>query len=277
MGAFDAASAAPWQWAATRGWYDPAMRRPDAALRSWRSAGAASAGRSRRAPARRLGLSARYRTEHRPGHALCHGATISPAGRCPATARPNACCGARWRRRSPSVQADLAREQSQPESLRLLSPGPRGAPRLRAGLMTARAIAPPSGSSRRWRSARCSRSATSPRSRRIRPAARSISRWSSCRPRRRRRSIRRARYGPCTGPAAQRAPDNSLDMGTGFDCFDARSHTASGAIAAEQQRWRARLVAAMRRHGFQNYFREWWHFSYRAGRRAPYDFVIEGR
>ena len=31
-----------------------------------------------------------------------------------------------------------------------------------------------------------------------------------------------ARYGPCTGPAAKRAPDNSIDMGTGFDCFDLR-------------------------------------------------------
>ena len=25
------------------------------------------------------------------------------------------------------------------------------------------------------------------------------------------------RYGACTGPASQRAPDNSIDMGTGFD------------------------------------------------------------
>ena len=32
-----------------------------------------------------------------------------------------------------------------------------------------------------------------------------------------------ARYGPCTGPASKRAPDNSIDMGTGFDCFDVKS------------------------------------------------------
>ena len=31
--------------------------------------------------------------------------------------------------------------------------------------------------------------------------------------------------GPCNGPAALRAPDNSLDMGTGFDCFDDKSRT----------------------------------------------------
>jgi D-alanyl-D-alanine dipeptidase len=85
-----------------------------------------------------------------------------------------------------------------------------------------------------------------------------------------------ARYGPCTAPAAQRAPDNSLDMGTGFDCFDEAAHTASTAITPEQTRYRALLVAAMRKRGFRNYFREWWHFSYGA-RRAAYDFPIEAR
>ena len=80
--------------------------------------------------------------------------------------------------------------------------------------------------------------------------------------RRPRGSIRTAAYGPCTGPAAQRAPDNSLDMGTGYDCFDAMSHTASPAIGAEQRRRRTLLLAAMTKRGFRNYHREWWHFSY---------------
>ena len=87
-----------------------------------------------------------------------------------------------------------------------------------------------------------------------------------------------ARYGPCTAPAPARSPDSSLDMGTGFDCFDSRSHTASGAIDAEQRRWRGVLVSAMRRHGFRNYFREWWHFSYRGATPAPaYDLPIAAR
>src|SRR5207253_88774 len=73
-----------------------------------------------------------------------------------------------------------------------------------------------------------------------------------------------ASYGSCAGPAAQRAPDDSLDMGTGYDCLDAASHTASPAVGEEQRQRRATLVAAMRKHGFTNYFREWWHFSYRA-------------
>src|SRR5262249_22978165 len=28
-------------------------------------------------------------------------------------------------------------------------------------------------------------------------------------------------YGACTAPLAQRSPDNAVDMGTSFDCFDA--------------------------------------------------------
>lgn len=86
-----------------------------------------------------------------------------------------------------------------------------------------------------------------------------------------------ARYGACTGPAVQRAPDNSLDMGTGFDCFDARSHTLSGAISAEQKRARATLLAVLRQHGFKNYFREWWHFTYSVPDARSYDFPIGPR
>ena len=87
-----------------------------------------------------------------------------------------------------------------------------------------------------------------------------------------------ARYGPCTGPASERAPDTSLDMGTGYDCLDAMSHTASGAVSAEQRRRRNLLVAAMGRRGFRNYHREWWHFSYPgAVPLAAYDFPIRPR
>jgi D-alanyl-D-alanine dipeptidase len=85
-------------------------------------------------------------------------------------------------------------------------------------------------------------------------------------------------YGPCTAPLAQRSPDNAVDMGTGFDCFDAASYTASAAISAEQRRWRNVLVAAMRKQGFANYDHEWWHFSYAGSAGAPaYDFPIRSR
>jgi len=85
-------------------------------------------------------------------------------------------------------------------------------------------------------------------------------------------------YGPCTAPLAQRSPDNAVDMGTSFDCFDAASYTASAAISAEQRRWRNVLVAAMRKQGFANYEHEWWHFSYAGSAGAPaYDFPIRSR
>jgi D-alanyl-D-alanine dipeptidase len=84
-----------------------------------------------------------------------------------------------------------------------------------------------------------------------------------------------AAYAPCTAPAAERGPDNSVDMGTGYDCLDINSHTRTAAIDAGQQRRRATLVAAMARRGFRNYQREWWHFSYAsAAPNAHLDFPI---
>lgn len=70
-----------------------------------------------------------------------------------------------------------------------------------------------------------------------------------------------ASYADCTAPVAKRAPEGSIDMGTGYDCFDQVAHTRAAAISAEQRKWRQTLVAAMARQGFANYFREWWHFS----------------
>jgi D-alanyl-D-alanine dipeptidase len=86
-----------------------------------------------------------------------------------------------------------------------------------------------------------------------------------------------AHYGPCTAPASARAPDSSIDMGTGFDCFDPKSYTASGAILPEQKRARATLLTAMRAHGFKNYFREWWHFTFGPKPAQLYDFPIAPR
>jgi D-alanyl-D-alanine dipeptidase len=86
-----------------------------------------------------------------------------------------------------------------------------------------------------------------------------------------------ARYGACNGPLATRAPDDSVDMGTGFDCFDLKAHTASPAITAEQRRWRSTLVDAMGRRGLANYAREWWHFTYGSGGGSAFDFPIPAR
>lgn len=67
---------------------------------------------------------------------------------------------------------------------------------------------------------------------------------------------------PCTDPPA--ASDGEIDMGTAFDCFDAKSHTWAGGLSDAQHRARATLTRAMARHGFVNYPREWWHFTYPA-------------
>ena len=56
----------------------------------------------------------------------------------------------------------------------------------------------------------------------------------------------------------------ALDMGTAYDCFDVRSHTWNSKITPAQRRNRDLLLEAMVRHGFANYRREWWHFTYKA-------------
>jgi D-alanyl-D-alanine dipeptidase len=81
-------------------------------------------------------------------------------------------------------------------------------------------------------------------------------------------------YADCTAPANARAPEGSVDMGTGYDCSDVRTHTAARSVTPAQRRWRNLLVAAMARQGFVNYAKEWWHFSLPGGAGPAYDFPI---
>jgi zinc D-Ala-D-Ala dipeptidase len=81
-------------------------------------------------------------------------------------------------------------------------------------------------------------------------------------------------YADCTAPVEKRAPEGSIDMGTGYDCTDLKGHTRSGAITPEQRRWRQELIAAMARQGFVNYSKEWWHFSLPGAGGVAYDFPI---
>jgi D-alanyl-D-alanine dipeptidase len=81
-------------------------------------------------------------------------------------------------------------------------------------------------------------------------------------------------YADCTAPAAARAPEGSVDMGTGYDCSDAKAHTAAASITPAQRKWRSLLVAAMSKQGFVNYSKEWWHFSLPGAGRQAYDFPI---
>jgi D-alanyl-D-alanine dipeptidase len=84
-------------------------------------------------------------------------------------------------------------------------------------------------------------------------------------------------YADCTAPAAARAPEASVDMGTGYDCSDLKAHTGARSITPGQRRWRNLLVAAMARKGFVNYSKEWWHFSLPGAGGPAYDFPITQR
>ncbi|QGM45733.1 M15 family metallopeptidase [Methylocystis heyeri] len=65
------------------------------------------------------------------------------------------------------------------------------------------------------------------------------------------------------------------DFGAPFDFFDRRSWT-DARVPGVARAHRASLVALMRRHGFENYPREWWHFAYRAEKNPEsYDVPIE--
>jgi D-alanyl-D-alanine dipeptidase len=68
-------------------------------------------------------------------------------------------------------------------------------------------------------------------------------------------------HGACTAPRADREADSSIDMGTGFDCFDVKANTEVPGLALEQRQNREMLVDVMRRHGFKNYDKEWWHYT----------------
>ena len=52
-------------------------------------------------------------------------------------------------------------------------------------------------------------------------------------------------------------------MGTPFDYFDTSSWTACADVTPQQRANRLLLKAVMEQHGFENYEREWWHFSLR--------------
>lgn len=84
-------------------------------------------------------------------------------------------------------------------------------------------------------------------------------------------------YADCTAAADARAPEGSVDMGTGYDCSDLKAHTAARSITPGQRRWRNLLVAAMAKQGFVNYAKEWWHFSLPGAGGAAYDFPITRR
>jgi zinc D-Ala-D-Ala dipeptidase len=84
-------------------------------------------------------------------------------------------------------------------------------------------------------------------------------------------------YADCAAPAGARAPEGSVDMGTGYDCSDVKAHTSASSITPAQRRWRNVLVTALAKQGFVNYSKEWWHFSLPGAAGPAYDFPITPR
>ena len=66
----------------------------------------------------------------------------------------------------------------------------------------------------------------------------------------------------CAAPVADRFPDDTIDMGTGYDCFDTLAHTLDPRIQGEQLKNRLFLKDGLEKQGLVNYENEWWHFTY---------------
>jgi len=96
-------------------------------------------------------------------------------------------------------------------------------------------------------------------------------------PRRQERYRRGDRLRDCAGPLRRRFRDNTIDMGTGYDCFDPASHPYSRRFRGKVRRNRLALRAPMIAAGFKGLATEWWHFTLKA---EPYpetffDFPVE--
>ncbi|AGP60107.1 D-alanyl-D-alanine dipeptidase [Streptomyces rapamycinicus NRRL 5491] len=68
---------------------------------------------------------------------------------------------------------------------------------------------------------------------------------------------------PCYAAKKDRFPDNSVDMGTGYDCFDTRSHTLDPRIKGVQRANRLLLKGTLEKLGFVNLAEEWWHYTFK--------------
>ena len=81
----------------------------------------------------------------------------------------------------------------------------------------------------------------------------------------------------CTAPQPLRFPDNSLDMGTGYDCFDTLAHSLDPRVQGDQLKNRLLLKDGMEKQGLMNYENEWWHFTFKpeAYPETYFDFPVD--
>ena len=65
----------------------------------------------------------------------------------------------------------------------------------------------------------------------------------------------------CYGPYRLRFHDNSINMGSGYDCLDEAAHVDYEAISGVAHYNRLILNKQMVKQGFKPYPKEWWHFT----------------
>ncbi|WP_416977797.1 M15 family metallopeptidase [Streptomyces sp. T028] len=68
---------------------------------------------------------------------------------------------------------------------------------------------------------------------------------------------------PCYAPQEERFPDNSVDMGTGYDCFDTLAHTLDPRIQGRPLANRLLLKNTLEELGFVNLAEEWWYYTFK--------------
>jgi zinc D-Ala-D-Ala dipeptidase len=71
------------------------------------------------------------------------------------------------------------------------------------------------------------------------------------------------RLRDCAAPRSKRFGDNTIDMGTGYDCFDPLAHPYAKRFRGKVRRNRLRLREPMIAAGFKGLETEWWHFTLR--------------
>lgn len=73
----------------------------------------------------------------------------------------------------------------------------------------------------------------------------------------------RADASPGAADCTEANAADSIDMGVGFDCFDKRANSDAPGLTQQQRRNRARLLQVMTAHGFHNYPKEIWHYTFK--------------
>jgi len=67
----------------------------------------------------------------------------------------------------------------------------------------------------------------------------------------------------CFAPYNKRFKDNSLDMGTGYDCLDSTAYPGDKTVDSVAIANRLLLRKMMMQAGFEPYEKEWWHFTFK--------------